>query len=342
MVLKISRDSSTTPHEIQKELQGGSVRPFYYLYGEEKLGIDQALEAIRRVLFGHPPSRSRSETTFYGNDARAKELLEAARTLPMLARRQMITVKAAHEMPQREVERLAPYLDAPADFTCLVFAADTIERKGKFFQALQRHGALVEFRPLADKELPGWVQEQARHAGKELSRQAAAALVELVGGQMDLLKGELDKLLLYAEGQKIDVRDIQRVAIDSRSFSVFELVDAVGDRNAEMSLRIMGKMLDAGGEPLMILGMIARQIRHIWQVKQLRAQGKPTASIQKETGLSPWVVEKLHRNARRFSEKDLLDAIFLLARTDLALKSSRLDSRLIMEGLIMSLCRKGG
>jgi DNA polymerase-3 subunit delta len=336
------RDSSTTPQKIQKELEEGAVRPFYYLYGEEKLGIDLTLESVRRVLFGHPPSRSRSEIAFYGNEVHAKELLEAALTLPMLARRQMITVKGAHEMPQRETERLVPYLDAPADFTCLVFTADTIERKGKFFQALQRHGALVEFRPLAEKELPRWVQEQARQAGVELSRQAAAALVELVGGQMDLLKGELDKLLLYAEGQKIDVRDIQRVAIDSHSFSIFELVDAVGNRNAEISLRILGKMLDAGEEPLMILGMICRQIRHIWQVKQLRVQSKSTASIQRETGLSPWVVEKLHRNGQRFSEKDLLAAILLLAQTDLALKSSRLDSRLIMEGLIMSLCRKGG
>ncbi|MBW2147891.1 MAG: DNA polymerase III subunit delta [Deltaproteobacteria bacterium] len=337
--------SSLTPRELEKELQKDIVRPFYYFYGEEKLGLNNALEAIRRVLFGRETSRQRSEIILYGKEVLADELLMAAQTLPMMARRQMITIKAAHEMSRREMRRLVPYLDAPADFTCLVFTADTVDRKSDFFNAMERHNALVAFRPLPEKELPRWVQDQARLVGKELSRDAAFALVELAGTQMETLKGELEKLLLYAEDRKvISAADIRKVAIDSRSFSVFELVDALGNKDVEKSLRILGKLLETGGpdEHLKVLGMIVRQIRLIWQVKQLKTKGKSQAVIQKDLGLASWLVEKFHRFGRHFSEEDLLCAVRMLAHTDLELKSSRLSSRPIMEGLILSLCKKGG
>ncbi len=332
------------PWELEKELQKDIVRPFYYLYGEEKLSMNSTLEAIRRVLFGREASSSRSEIIFYGTEVQADKLLMIAQTLPMMAKRQMITVKASDEMSKPELRRLVPYLDAPADFTCLVFTAETIDRRSDFFKALERSGALVEFRPLHEKELPRWLQDQARLAGKELSRDAAVAMVELVGSQMETLKGELEKLVLYAEDRRaINAADIRKVAIDSRSFSVFELVDAMGERDAERSLRILGKLLEAGDqdEPLKVLGMVARQIRLIWQVKQLKIKGKSKDAIQKDLGITSWLVEKLHRFGRRFSEKDLLSAILMLARIDLALKSSRLNSRLIMESLILNLCRKG-
>ena len=111
-----------TPQEMEKELQAGKIRPVYYLYGENRLGMDHMLESIRGALLYSGASRgSTGEITLYGGEVKADELVVTANTFPMLAGRRMIMVKAAHEIPKTEMRSLALYMENPADCASIFF-----------------------------------------------------------------------------------------------------------------------------------------------------------------------------------------------------------------------------
>ena len=101
-------------------LREGEPGPLYFLYGKERYLVDRAVDLLRaRVL--DPRTRDFNYELFYGKEAGAARIVQAARTLPMMAKRRLILVRDADEMKADELAALIPYVNDPAPESCLVF-----------------------------------------------------------------------------------------------------------------------------------------------------------------------------------------------------------------------------
>jgi DNA polymerase-3 subunit delta len=91
----------------------------------------------------------------------------------------------------------------------------------------------------------------------------------------------------------------------------------------------------------LLLSMMARQYRLIWRVKEMMARRSSDEEMAKVLRMSPWNVKKLEDQARKFSELSLREGILNCQKADLALKKGHSPKNLLMEKLLIDLCRPG-
>ncbi len=337
---------------------------FYVFHGEDEFGCAEELNRFRGELAGGEAGMADLNTTVLdGKGLTLGELRHVCDAMPFLADRRLVIVhgllsRLASGQRAKEpaaatagaptfsdafLQDLVAYLPALPPTTRLVFVEDKVlpashpilklaEAEGKKKRAFSKL-----FNRPKERDLPGWILQRAEAKGGDISREATRVLVALVGDDLRLLDQEIDKLLLYADGRQVNTQDVQALVSRAREMSIFDLVDCVGRRQADRALRLLHHLLDDGAAPLYLLTMLARQVRILIQVKELRSQGLTQREIASRLKLHPYVVEKGWAQAQNFEMAQLEVAHQRLVETDWAIKTGQIEELLALDMLVVSL-----
>jgi DNA polymerase-3 subunit delta len=333
-----------------------SVYPVYFIYGVEDF---LAEEEVRRLMDQTlaPGGRSFNLHLFNGAEDRSQDIIQTARTIPMLSPYRFILVREAGQLSEGEVEDLMDYVKRPSRSTCLVFRSQDAGPWKEHLRTLGEIGKVVEYPRLKGKALLAWIKKRMEAKGKTLAEDAAYYLQELVGDRLQDLDNVLERIFLSTWNKKnIQLQDIEGVLPDVKLSTVFELADAIGQQNIEKALGILKKVLESNVISFrkeeaskysesevygILLGNMARQYRLIWKVKEL-GHGRTTDEIARTVGIrSAWVLKKLTDQARNFSESSLREGLLKCQKTDLAIKRGRGPKDILIEKLVIDLCRPG-
>ena len=323
---------------LKQQIADRRLVPVYLLVGEDLKLVDRMVEAIESVV--DPADRAFAVERLHAGEAGATpvDIAASARSMPMLGDRRIVTVLRAERLlkPRRtskttgaddeaagadadeeafDAAPLEEYLAGPVATSTLVFVATAIDRTRRLTKRVLDRAAVVEFRGLADigsegrGGIQGWLNDQLTQAGRTIEREAARLLVDRCGNDIGKLRGDVERLLLFAgDRTSITVDDVQAVVVEQ--FAVdddWAVTNAIADGNAALALSETGLRIDRGDSPHQLLG----QLR--W-----------------------WVSAKLASSAPG-RVKPALEA---LLRTDLALKSSGGDERVLLERLVVELTGK--
>jgi DNA polymerase III subunit delta len=252
----------------------------------------------------------------------------------------------------------------------LILTAEAVDRRKKLFKVISAVGRILTFAKMkGEARQQHVVQEMAAeslaHSGKRLSTEAWSVLGQKTGFDLRESLGAIEKLITYVGERKlIEAADVQALIGKTKEDTIFALTAALSGRNLTLALRTLQELLDQGLHPLMIMTMITKEIRFLLQAKLLIASGRlgshsPDAdygrfqkavypAIRKLAGdgqetislvsQHPFVVYQALKNARRFARAELAGFLELLVRTDLALKTTGQDHRLLLERLVIRLC----
>ena len=339
---------------------------YYIFHGEDEFGRAEELARLRGEMAGGDRAMAELNTTFLdGRNLTLGELHHNCDAIPFMADRRMVIVdgllsrlapgrrRKGRESSEGDepawkrafLEELAAYLPVLPPTTRLFFMESKklppshpiLKLAGT--KAEGKTGYIELFMPPKDWELPGWIHERARGKGGNFDHKAAARLVQLVGPNLRLLDLEIDKLLLYADGRSVDTDDVQLLVSRARETNIFDLVDAVGRRQTGSALRLLHGLLDDGEPPLRLFGMVARQVRILIQVSELRDQGLTQQEITARLKLHPFVVKKGLAQARNFDMAQLEAAHRHLVETDWSIKTGRAEPVLALDMLVVDLAR---
>jgi len=325
-----------TADAFAQQIRKRKPEPVYVVIGdddqEKSLLAQLASELVEEEL------RAFNVERIYGTDrtTTAEAIVEAARVLPMLGDRRVIVVLRADALlkpkrrkadddeegdesePALSADALLAYVTKPEVMSTLVLVADDIDRSRKLGKALVKHAAIVECWGLkAGKEVKGWdlpqvaraaqawVKRHAAEAGKQIDAGGAALLAERAGTDISRLRGDWQRVLLYVGDQPTITRDdVAEVASPETSQDDWAVTNAIERGDAATALRQLALAFDAGAVPQMMVGQLG------WWVRT------------KLPGIAPGRV------------KPAIDA---LLRTDLDLKSSTGEPRVLMERLVVEL-----
>jgi len=305
--------------------------------------MEEAWELLVEKLAPPGAGRFKGER-FSAAEHSASDIVSRASVLPMFGSRRLLMVKSVNAWKKEDAKLLKGYLKKPAPSACLVLAVDG--KKSDLEKDVQKHGCVVEFAPLTERSAPAWIQQRARRLGKGISRPAALSLVELAGVEAHLLVHELEKLSLYTgERRSIEEGDVREVVGSQRSFTIFQLTDYVGARQARQALTALDRLMLAGESPLGVLALLARQTRILWQVKDAQARGVSPSQMAQTLRLPEFVIRKYVQQAALFSPDRFPRIHEALRQADIAMKSTGLSPVTVLEDLVVRLCsseRKGG
>jgi DNA polymerase-3 subunit delta len=180
------------------------------------------------------------------------------------------------------------------------------------------------------------VKTLATTIGLKLDRAATEFLALTSGGDLYRTAAELEKIRAWlgADGaRKVDLRIVREVAVGGGLLSGWEMADGVTARDRGRALAAARRVLDAGEEPLKILGGLAWRARVMLEAKALLERGGRPNDVLKQ--VRAWSFEEaLLQGLSRYSMAELLAFPAGLLEADRALKSRAIDPRAVLESLV--------
>ncbi|MBW6486615.1 MAG: DNA polymerase III subunit delta [Syntrophobacterales bacterium] len=254
----------------------------------------------------------------------------------------------------------------------LILTAPGADRRKKLFKTIAAVGRILVFEKIK-KELKQQqtVMELAAaslaRSGKKISGGGWETLGKKTGFSLRESLGAIEKLITYAgENAVIEAADVEAVVGRTKEDVIFALTGAISARKLPDALTALRELLEQGEAPLMIFAMLTREIRLLLQARLLIDAGRlksfnanttdygrfqrliypslkqPQAEDQLDlVSQHPFVVFQALKNAARFTRRELIAYLGLLAQTDLELKSTNLPQPLLLERFLVSSCRPG-
>ena len=323
---------SVTKEELRNRLRRHEIAPVYVLFGPEVYLRDLAAKTICDRNFAPGELRDFNETEFSLNtEGKLSSALSAAEQLPMMAARRVIRVTDVRvsatgmrdTLREDDEQTLLAYLERPTDFSTVIFLADEFDKRRKMAKHLIDQAVAVEFVELGDAELTKWAREKIKDVDSEIDESSLRLLIATVGPDVRRLTTEIDKLSTAALPGKVISRDlIESLVSNSRDVSNFDLTDHLFAGRKRDALKTLKKILDDGGEPLALLGLLSSNVRRLLMAKEAMNDGVDRAQVARIAKLRYSDQEPFLAAARRADARKLHRAIQLLAKTDVAIKTS--------------------
>ncbi len=234
------------------------------------------------------------------------------------------------------------YLQDPSPQTFLVLTGDKVDLRRKFYARLQKKWPAVRFyHPYDLRETVSWMKSYLKERGYGIETEAARLLYEAHGRELQMVRNELEKVMLY-KGQpgRIGADDVVHVSGQSREFNPFEFADAVGARDATRALRIFRRMQEEGVPLLLILSALTALFRKLWVGKSLMRRGMGSRDILAQLRMG-YRGEEFLGKLGLFREEELETIYRRFVKIDEAAKRSGAQPEVLLEVLVQRICRPG-
>ena len=329
---------SATPQSIRKQIAARRLDPVYLIVGDDDAEVTRIANELSSVV--EDELRAFNLDRLYAGEKNAgpEAIVQAARTLPMMGDRRVVLVMRAERIlkPKRKgkdgdeadeapggTDALETYVKSPEPLTTLVFAAADVDRVRRLYKALQKHATIVEcwglkgsrdakgldLRQVA-RQAEALVKQAVTAAGQQIEPAAARLVAARAGADISTLRGDLERLLLFAAGQPtITLKDAEQVVTGETSQDDWAVTNAIARGDRAEALRQLGLALESGAVSYQMLGQLA------WFAREKMVQFDPQRV------------------------RPSIEAVF---RADLDLKSSGGDPRVLLERLVVDLCRRSG
>ncbi len=224
---------------LMRELQAKQYKPVYLLHGEEPYFVETISDYIENHVLNEA-EKGFNQTVLYGKDTEFKQVVDAARRYPMMSQYQVVIVKEAQGM--RDLEKLQTYFENPLPSTLLVlcFKSKKLDKRKSVYKLLDKKHVIFESAPLKEGQIPMFINQYLQKRQFRIEERAAAMLTEYLGTELSKVCNELDKLILNCDASKaINNADIEKNIGISREFNVFELKDALAEKNVSKVYKIV-------------------------------------------------------------------------------------------------------
>ena len=316
---------------------------FYIFHGED---THSKKEKLQKLLdrYGDPAMLELNTTQFSGVVSLAS-LRQAAETVPFLAPIRIVLVNDLFtSKPGREyIKELLAFLPNVPEMTRLIFLESQTLPQTHPAVALANQpdqGLVLPFPLPEGNMIDRWIQQRVQEKGGEISPEAVRMLTMLVGNDLHILDNELEKLVAYkasASPTTIKPADVDLLSPYVAESNIFDLVDALGNRNEKRASMLYQQKLDEGADPFYLFSMFVRQFRLLIQVRELADDRYAPQLIARELRLPDFVAGKLNIQARGFTMVELEQIYRRLLDIDVAVKNGRADISTVLDLLVAQL-----
>jgi DNA polymerase-3 subunit delta len=309
-------------------------------------------------------------------------LSEALQTLPFFGSAKVVWLQncsflgderaASTQVVTDALGNLAQLLkDFQWDNVRLLISAGKVDKRKVFYKVLDKLGTVETFAgwSIDDRDwanqAEAWARKAIQDRGLTISDEALSELVQRIGPNARQLDSEVEKLSLYAAGQKeISIEDVQAIGSRNKTSRAFALGDALGDRDLPRLLARLDeelwevKLNSQKSEIGLLYGLISKvramlllqeMVREGWvkpandynrfkaQLERIPPDKLPQDRRFNPLAINPYVLFKALPQVERYSEAELVRAMDLLLACNQRLVSSGLDESLVLQQTLVQI-----
>ena len=332
--------------ELKAQLKNKDLGRLYFFHGEETFLLNHYLGQMKKQLLD-PLTESFNFHRLNNETFDIRTFADAVENLPMMAENTFVQVDDIDLFKMNDSDRtkMAEILSDIPDYCTVVFTYLTIswkpdKRLKKIWEAVETSGTIVEFAKQDQRDLVAWVTRHFAANKKRISTDLCIYLIDITGGTMTALSGEIDKICAYSGADEIKKTDIDAVTEPVLDAVVFQMTDLLSAGRYDQALLKLQQLLKMQQEPLAILGAVGGHFRRISTARTLLDFGRNSSDLQKLCGLPDYPARKTMEAARRFRPEFCQKAAALVLETDYKMKTSFDDSERLLELLILQLAQE--
>ena len=333
--------------ELKQQLKNKDLDRLYFFHGEEMFLLNHYLGQMRKQLLD-PLTESFNSHRFTNETFEIRGFADAVENLPMMAEFTFVQVDDVDlfKMNEADREKMVEILSDIPDYCTVVFTYETTpwkpDKRLKKLWDVVSNGQIVEFAKQEQRDLIAWVTRHFAARKKQISADLCAYLIDITGGTMTALSGEIEKICAYSGADVIKKTDIDAVTEPVLDAVVFQMTDFLSAGRYDQALDKLQQLLKMQQEPLAILGAVGGHFRRISTARTLLDHGKNASELAKLCGIQEYAARKAMDAARRFKPEFCKKAAQLTVETDYKMKTSFDDNERLLELLILQLAQEAG
>ena len=339
-------DANEALQQLKAALKEKRVGRLYIFHGEEVFLLNYYLQQIKKLLIDEL-TESFNFHRLNNENFDLQTFADAVENLPMMAESTMVQVDDIDLFKLGEADRnkLAEVLSDIPDYCTVVFTYETVswkpdKRQKKLWAGLEENAEIVEFPKQDQRDLIAWIGRHFLANKKRISSDLCCYLIEITGGTMTALSGEINKICAYSGAEEICRADIDAVVEPVMDAVVFQMTDLLGQGRYAQALLKLQQLMKMQQEPLAILGAVGGHFRRISTARNLLDNGRPASELMSLCGISDYAARKTMDVARKFRPEFCKKAAELVLETDYRMKTSFDEPERLLEMLLLQLAQE--
>lgn len=323
--------------------------PVYVFYGNEEFLIEESMKLIlENAIDGG--EREFNFDVIYGGEIDVQNLISLLLMLPVMSPKRVVVMQNAEKFlnkllrskKEKGVEIFINYLKKPNPDTIFIIILSEPDFEKDIYKKLFELADVVDLKAPYDWQIPSWIAKRVKERGKEppwngkeITDEACKLLQAYAGNSLRELDNEITKLFIFTgEKKRIDVEDVKQAVGLSRTFTVFDLQKAIGEKNLQLAITIIERMLQAGEFPPVILTMLTRYFSILWKLHELRKTEKDPRKLANSLQLSQYHIYEYLHQLEKYKEREIKAAFKYLIEADELVKTSPVDSKVILSQMV--------
>jgi DNA polymerase-3 subunit delta len=333
--------------QLKTDIRNKTPQRLYFFHGEEVFLLQHYLEQLKKILTDDlTESFNYHKLTSESFDLQV--FADAVENLPMMAEYTMVWVDEVDlfKLPDSDRTKVAEILSDIPEYCTVVFTYETTpwkpdKRLKKLWEVVDSQGCVVEFAKQEQRDLIPWITRHFAARNKRITPDLCAYLIDITGGTMTALSGEISKIASYSGADNICKSDIDAVTEPVLDAVVFQMTDLLSQGAYGPALVKLRQLLKMQQEPIAILGAVGGHFRRLSTARTLLDNGKSSSELQRlYAPMGDYPARKTMSAASKFSGRFCARASELILETDYKMKTSFDDQDRLLELLILELAQE--
>lgn len=247
------------------------------------------------------------------------------------------------KLPKADLEELVGLLEHPNPSSVLIFYYTDLEidlkkqtKTKKICDIIGKNGVVCEFIKKDRAVLKKTIQQYCKKEQITIAPELCERIIDQCSSQLSVILNETDKLIAHAKNRgSITKEDVDLLCTSTIQNTAFDLSNAILKRQYEKAFSILEHLFELRTEPPMILGALTMSFTDLYRLKTAQQCHKDSNQVLSDFHYrSKYRIQKLSRDISAFSIEQIRNCIISLQKADRLLKSSRLDSRIILDQML--------
>lgn len=303
---------------IEKGLSG-----LYLVAADEPLLVAEATDRLRRAALAQ--GCDERKVFFVERGFNWEQIEQDGDNLSLFASRKIVEIRMATPKPGdaggKAIRALAENPDPDRIVIISIQARlDASVQRSVWVKTVEKHGILVDIRPVSRQELPRFIAARARARDLTIDSNAAELLADRVEGNLLAADQELTKLKLVAGDARVDSDAVLQAVATSARYDIFRLSDAILAGDLKRGLTVLAGLRSEGVAPALVLWSVAREIMLLCQLKHAELRGERLDPLMARLRIWQSRQSAVRRALSRYSDAELGRLLTAAARTDRIVK----------------------
>lgn len=336
-----------TENELKKRIKEKDFSGFYLLFGDEKYLVSYYTKKIIEAIVGDSPNDFNFQV-FDKENMDINDIYSSVESLPLMAQKKCVLLNDLDIdfLKDKERDTLISIISDLSKTTTFIITYPTLEidfkRSSKwknFISKVNELGTIIEFEKRGLQSLERQLVSWAKKRNTTLSLVNASKIIKLCGNDLHTLNSEIKKLCAYVDYGEITEDVIEAVVTKNLETNVFVLSNAVARKDYEKAFRSLDLLFYQREEPVAILAVLSSIFVDMYRVRVSIESGKGPSELAKyfDYRNKLFKLKNAQRDSNNITTENIKKCLDILMDTDVKLKSTRADKRIVMEELISKL-----